>query len=220
MKDRGSSPLIGQNRKGGGMMAGKKGKKPDDFMDKFLDDCQEWDRRFDLKETDSAYKYFCIYRDSSSLTGERRSLRKTAEQAGVKPSTLSVYANKYDWYDRVRAYDLFLEKSRRTRYEEELDKMYATHAKVGNSLIVKAMKKLLNTPDEMLTINDVIKLLDLGVKTERISRGEVIEGRLRNQKLQAEIDNLTNANNGDTVEIVDDIPLENEDIVDDIPLLK
>lgn len=66
----------------------------------------------------------------------------------------------------------------------------------------------------------MIKLLDLGVKTERISRGEVIEGRLRNQKLQAEIDNLTNANNGDTVEIVDDIPLENEDIVDDIPLLK
>lgn len=183
---------------------------------RYEDEMEEWDLREDLGETELAYHYFCIYRDMDFPLGlgARRSIRKASEIAGV--NDLSKYSRIYKWQERVKAYDLYREKQRRKKREADLDKMYEEHAKIGNSIIAKAMEKLLETPNDMLTMNDVTKLLELGVKTERISRGETIEGKLRNAKLEAEIENLKSAGDGTNIQIIDDIPDE-LDGLDDIP---
>ena len=136
--------------------------------------------------------------------------------AGITASTIAKYYHSYKWSERVRAYDIFREKQRRDRHEKELDEMYDAHAKIGSSVIAKAMRKLLDTPNDMLTMNDVTKLLELGIKTERISRGETIEGKLKYAKLDVEIENLKNNDESSHVQIVDDIPSVLDDI-DDIP---
>lgn len=194
-------------------MAGKKKRNP---RVRYEDEMEEWDLREDLGETENAYHYFCIYRDMDLPLGlgAKRSIRKAAEIAGV--NSLSGYSSKYKWRERVKAYDLHREKQRREKHEKDLDEMYEKHAVLGRSLLTKAMKKLLETPEDMLTINDVTKLLDLGFKTERISRGETIEGKLRNKKLEAEIENLRNSSDTGQIQIVDDIP-DSLEGVDDIP---
>ena len=183
------------------------------------DEMEEWDFREDLGETERAYHYFCLYRDMDLPLGinNRRTLRKTAEISNLSLTTINSYSQKYKWRERCKAYDLYKEKQRRRLHEEELDKMYANHAKIGGSIIAKAMKKLLHTSDDMLTMNDVTKLLEIGIKTERISRGETIEGKLRNAKLEAEIDNLKNSDESSHVQIVDDIPEALSGVDDDIP---
>ena len=183
------------------------------------DEMEEWDFREDLGETERAYHYFCLYRDMDLPLGmnARRSLRKAAEMSQLSIVSVNAYSRKYKWVERCKAYDLYREKLRRRLHEEELDKMYANHAKIGGSIIAKAMKKLLQTSDDMLTMNDVTKLLEIGIKTERISRGETIEGKLRNAKLEAEIENLKNSDESSHVQIVDDIPDALADVDDDIP---
>lgn len=200
-------------------MATKKKRKMPRLKIRYEDEMEEWDMRPDLGETDKTYKYFCAYRDMNVQGRNKRSIREVQKQFDVQLATIAAHSRRFRWVERAKAYDKYLEKSRRARFEDELIRMYATHAKVGTSLIAKAMQKLINTPDDMLTINDVTKLLDLGLKTERISRGESIEGKLRNEKLEAEIRNLNNSGDGTKVEIVDDIPPE-LDGIDDIPLDK
>lgn len=194
-------------------MADEKKNKP---TIRYEDEHEEWDLREDLGENEKAYHYFCIYRDMELPLGlgAKRSLRRAAKMAGV--FNLSMYSVKFKWVERCKAYDLYREKQRRKKREDALDAMYEKHAELGREIITKAMGKLLDTPDDMLTMNDVTKLLDLGFKTERISRGETIEGKLRNEKLKAEIENLKTSSDGSRVEIVDDIPDALRDI-DDIP---
>lgn len=199
-------------------MAKKQTKKVNKPVIRYADEVEEWDLREDLGEKERAYYYFCLYRDMDLPLGmgAKRTLKRCAELADVSPTTIGNYYNKFQWKSRVRAYDIFREKQRRALHERELDKMYDAHAKIGSSVIAKAMRKLLDTPNDMLTINDVTKLLELGLKTERISRGETIEGKLKNAKLDAEIENLKSSDESSHVQILDDIPNELDEI-DDIP---
>lgn len=199
-------------------MAKKQTKKVNKPVIRYADEVEEWDLREDLGETERAYYYFCLYRDMDLPLGmgAKRTLKRCAEMAGITASTIAKYYHSYKWSERVRAYDIFREKQRRDRHEKELDEMYDAHAKIGSSVIAKAMRKLLDTPNDMLTMNDVTKLLELGIKTERISRGETIEGKLKYAKLDVEIENLKNNDESSHVQIVDDIPSVLDDI-DDIP---
>lgn len=76
-----------------------------------------WDKFPD--ETDKAYKAFCVYRDM----GMYRNLRKAVQELNKTKGYLRVLADwskKYDWVERVEAYDHMLSEKRRKEYEKKM----------------------------------------------------------------------------------------------------
>ena len=54
-------------------------------------------------------------------------------------------------------------------------KMRETHASLANQMLKKATRRLLTLKDEEITAADIVRLVDVGVKIERLSRGESTE---------------------------------------------
>ena len=55
--------------------------------------------------------------------------------------------------------------------------MRKKHARLACQMNTKAAKRLLTMPKEEITAADLVRLVDVGVKIERLSRGESTENR-------------------------------------------
>jgi hypothetical protein len=55
--------------------------------------------------------------------------------------------------------------------------MRKNHALLASQMIKKAAKRLLTIPEEEITATDIVRLVDVGVKIERLSRGESTENK-------------------------------------------
>ena len=62
-----------------------------------------------------------------------------------------------------------------TEKEQEIKKMHDLHAKLGVQLLNKATRGLIALPDNELSAQDIARLADVGVKIERMSRGDSAE---------------------------------------------
>jgi hypothetical protein len=133
-----------------------------------------WDRQ--PHESSKAYAHFCLYRDM----GRDRSLRKLAQDAKCisKVAQLRRWSSRWRWVERSQRYDDYLEHQDRLRQEKERKDMLSRHAKIAvlvQSLAVKATEKLIAQVEQGngdLTASEVSRLLDVGVKVERLSRAE------------------------------------------------
>lgn len=142
-----------------------------------------WERQ--ERDTDKSWAAFVYYRDM----GASRNLRIAAEELGYSDATtLWKWSWKYDWTDRVRAWDIEQDRVRRKAHLEEVEEMSRRHARrakeIGEILarpaaeIVKRMKEL----EGVLGSKTVEQLLEMmgGVawaypqiaKLERLARGE------------------------------------------------
>ena len=63
----------------------------------------------------------------------------------------------------------------RVKNEQESKKMHDLHAKLGVQLLNKATRGLIALPDNELSAQDIARLADVGVKIERMSRGDSAE---------------------------------------------
>ena len=130
-------------------------------------------------ETPREYQKFCAYRDMN--TADRpirtRSLPKLAKEIGFSLDHLKKLSAKNNWVERAAAYDSYLEELAREQNEAEIIKMRKNHALLASQMITKAAKRLLTMPEEEITAADLVRLVDVGVKIERLSRGESTENR-------------------------------------------
>ena len=130
-------------------------------------------------ETSREYQKFCAYRDmnSSDKPIRKRSLQRLAKELGLSLDHLKKLSAKNDWVSRAAAYDEYLDELAREQNEAEIIKMRKNHALLASQMITKAAKRLLTIPEEEITAADLVRLVDVGVKIERLSRGESTENR-------------------------------------------
>jgi hypothetical protein len=134
----------------------------------------EWDRQ--LRETSRSYELFSVYRN----LGPQRSLAKARESSSGMPSIprLKVLSVRWNWVDRARKYDDYLEHQERFQQEKERREMRKRHAKMAvlaQNIAVEGLKNLLakvQGGEQGVAPADLTRLLEAGVKVERLSRGE------------------------------------------------
>lgn len=130
-------------------------------------------------ENTEQYGKFCAYRDMAYMDGRcvnKRSLRKLAKQLELQAARpLELLSVKFDWSNRCDAYDKYMEQKSRETQEAAIIKMREDHALLASQMIRKATKRLLTIPEEEITTADLVRLADVGVKIERLSRGETTE---------------------------------------------
>ena len=147
-----------------------------------------WDRL--PGESATQYDRFCRYSDmrytgtdGRKLDGvqspfRKRNLRTLAEEMGIKRhKQLGDASSKYNWVERCTAYDEEIERQNREQQEQAILKMNKDHADLAAQMVRKAAKRLLTIPEEELSAADIVRLVDVGVKIERLSRGESTENK-------------------------------------------
>lgn len=108
---------------------------------------------------------------------EKRSLRKTAEALGMNKRTIANQSAKWDWVRRCEAYDAHVDRMNREANEAAIRKMKQEHALLAQKMIRKATRRLLTMPDDEISAAELARIVDVGVKVERLSRGESTENQ-------------------------------------------
>jgi len=142
-----------------------------------------WERQH--KETSKAYKAFCEYRD----LGLDRSLSKLTQELDVSKTHLGNWSSKYNWVERVEAFDDYIEARVRDSNEKAIVEMRSRHARQSHELqealalpLQVLNRRLENNSDlselEKLKIDELIRLVAQSAKSlkqlteiEREARG-------------------------------------------------
>jgi hypothetical protein len=132
-------------------------------------------------ETAKAWHAFTIYRD----LGVSRTQIKVAAELGKKPdysTVLSRWSTMWSWVERAAAWDAEVDRRKREGDLKAIEKMRERHIQQGmafQGLAAKSLQKYLKLEDEKgneaiptLSPDQVAKLADLGIRLERLNRGE------------------------------------------------
>jgi hypothetical protein len=131
-----------------------------------LDATQPWDRR--PSETPRAYNAFTQFRD----LGQRRTLRDLCTTTGLSSTSVRTWQHSHDWIDRARAYDAWLDREATLDQVQHVKDMRRRHAVLGQLAVQKAGEKIRAIDAMKLTVREAAVLLEMGVKIERLARGE------------------------------------------------
>nr|WP_325297138.1 hypothetical protein [uncultured Dysosmobacter sp.] len=152
---------------------------------------EAWERM--AGESVQQYEKFCAYRDMRytqppadkrkdddiprlDITRER-SIRGLARKLKMSRKALEPLSARFHWVERCEAYDLYILQRIRTKAEAEVLKMHETHAAIAAQMLKKALGRLLTLPDGEISAADLVRMVDIGVKVENLSRGESTERR-------------------------------------------
>jgi hypothetical protein len=137
---------------------------------------QPWDQMAD--ETVHSYTAFMVYRD----LGQSRSLRKAAEifyemdepcpPDSTKLRQMKEWSTTRSWQMRVNAWDLTVEREESAERLQQAKDMKRRHAAVATVALSKAAERLRGLNPDNMTPSDAVRMLETGVKVERLSRGE------------------------------------------------
>ena len=130
-------------------------------------DTEPWERQ--SREGPRAWEAFQCYRD----LGPNRTLRQVTEALGKSMSTIQKVSMTHNWTARVDAWDREQDRQLRQAQAKAIQEMRVLHADTGNALLRKAVKALKDIPLEEIKAGDVARLVEVGAKLERISRGDV-----------------------------------------------
>lgn len=157
-------------------------------------------------ETARQYECFCAYRDMRYLEKPkkpggivrpdftiRRSIRGLAEQMGVTRKSLEPMSAKFDWVARADEYDSYILDCVAAQNTAQIVKMHEKHAAIAEQMLRKATSRLLTIPDTDIDANAVVRMVDIGVKVERLSRGEPTENRTVTHGGALEVENTQRA---------------------------
>lgn len=136
-------------------------------------------------ESHKAFETFLCYFD----VGQNRSFPRVAKLTGVNLNSVKVWANRYDWRDRIRAYNAHLLRTRLTvetdarRNQAELRAQRAllfqdAEWKAAEKLLraaQNALDVLLHTTPGKLTLADVARALEIASKLGRLATGLTTE---------------------------------------------
>ena len=143
------------------------------------------------------YEYFCAYRDMRYIPAanaddipkldlkRERSLRNLAEKLGVAKRTVGDLSVRFNLVARCDAYDLYILRRQRDRNEDRILKMRENHAAVGEQLWKRGLRRIVTLKDKEIEAADAVRMADIGVKIERLSRGE-LTGEERGDSIEVE----------------------------------
>ncbi len=129
-----------------------------------------WDRQ--TGESGKAYAAFAAYRD---LGPSQRSIAKAARQLGKHKVTLEVWSRRWRWVARVDAWDQEQERLLREEQDRARREMCERHANLATLFQNKIVQRLMAFTEADLagmSPRDLAYWLDVGVKVERLARGE------------------------------------------------
>lgn len=149
-------------------------------------------------ESSTAFTHFVVYRDmrypkvtktaadkttttdvvmDGTVPYEKRSLRKVAAALGMNFRTIARQSETWEWVKRCEAYDAYVDRSIREANEAAIRKMNQEHALLAQQMIRKATRRLLKMPEEQISAAELVRMVDVAVKVERLSRGESTENQ-------------------------------------------
>ncbi len=105
--------------------------------------------------------------------GPGRSYRAVAERFGVSKRAVTKHATKENWPTRLAQVEEDARQRSDERAADALQEMNERHLKIAKALQGRALEALSKAPLE--STRDVIRALDLGVRQERLIRGEPTE---------------------------------------------
>lgn len=127
-------------------------------------------------ESAKAFEAFVIYRDLA----EDRSQVKVAEALGKNITLMARWSSRWKWVERVDAWDREQDRLLRIQMNRERRAMVRRHAqqfKAVQTAAVKFMevtfgKGFEHVTNETMTVTELIRILDIASKGERIAMGE------------------------------------------------
>ena len=142
-------------------------------------------------EPTTAYAVFSAFRDFpyqdrsnilQAYVRRDRPLKEIAKLKGCSASTVETMSSKFHWTDRAAAYDEHLDEIHRQEQESEIIQMRQLHAKIAQQMVNKAARKFLVISESDMSVSDAIKMFEVGVKYERLSRGDTTDNQNINVK--------------------------------------
>lgn len=131
-------------------------------MPKWTD--KPWERQ--KGESEKAFEAFAIYRDM----GEKRTLTAVAEKLQKSGSLIRRWKDRWDWVERVRAYDNGLEKEARAKAVKDRKDMTDRHIKIAMQLQKKALEALTGLEAEVMSPKDIKEFIKMATDLERLNR--------------------------------------------------
>lgn len=128
-------------------------------------------------ETRRAFAAFCIYRD---LGPRKRSHGQAAKRyyegkARVYLGQIALWSSRYNWVERCRQYDEFVDEQRRQKALDAILEMADRQAREGTALQTlgaRILSSLLARGNEITgNVLDVVRALRTGAEIERLARG-------------------------------------------------
>lgn len=121
------------------------------------------------EESTKAYEAFCLYRD----LGSERSYAAVGRETSDK--LVETNKQRHNWHVRAIAYDDYLEEQTRKRVERQRLEMAERQARIGRKMQDVALTALDNGTVLPESVQDIARLVDVGVKVERLACGESTE---------------------------------------------
>jgi hypothetical protein len=133
-----------------------------------------WDRR--PGESAKAYRAFTLYRDKQA----DRTFEFVARELRCSGTNIRRFAKRWDWANRVRAYDIYVDRIELDALSRDRLAMKKRMARHGIDMQAAAAEGLYELQRLIkrkrrplrLTASDVAKLAEVGSKLERYARGE------------------------------------------------
>jgi hypothetical protein len=135
-------------------------------------------------ESSQAFEAWRLYRDM----GVERSVSKVASKCQKNPSLLNRWSQKWHWQERLAEWEAHLDQVGRQQIEQQRRDMVERHIKIASGMQGIGVAKLTewqrqiaiwsqdpSQPLPEISPSDISKLIEIGVKIERLSRGEPTE---------------------------------------------
>ena len=139
-------------------------------------------------ETDTQWRCFLRYRNTGCMNGQtpgRRIKKVVAELEGVEYTDMTKWSVEHGWRERATLYDMHLDRLAQDLTEQNIRDMHKRHARSARllqrfanteigKLAVKAEERTHDPVDDAKPA-DVARIMETGVKLERLSSGEATE---------------------------------------------
>lgn len=131
-------------------------------MPKWTD--KPWERQ--KGESEKAFEAFAIYRDM----GQERTIAAVVERLKKSRSLIDRWKDRWEWKERVRAYDNELEKAARAKAIKDRKTMTDRHIGIAMQLQKKALEALNSLEVEAMSPKDIKEYIKMATDLERLNR--------------------------------------------------
>lgn len=123
-----------------------------------------WERQ--EGESEKAFEAFVVYRDM----GRERTFVAVAEKLRKSDTLIRRWKERWEWAERVRAYDNELEKEAKAKAAKDRIKMTDRHISIAMQLQKKAMEALMNLKPADMSPKDIKEFIKMATDLERLNR--------------------------------------------------
>ena len=150
-------------------------------MPKWTD--KPWERQ--KGESEKAFEAFSVYRDM----GEKRTIVAVCKRLEKSRTLIDRWKDRWEWQERVRAYDNDLEREARAKAIKDRKDMTARHIGIAMQLQKKALEALQGLSVEDMSPKDIKEYIKMATDLERLNR-ELTEDERDGVVYQMEIEDM------------------------------